>query len=169
MAIASMRRDALAFFDRAASARSSTDVRSVRVIDNATIPHPMSRLSKHRLMTGWIRERAYESHPRAAGISGRLRTGILLLGCFTWALGNGFRHVADKVGKKLFEAEFRLGFHNATDLLRVLTIVNKSNVATASSKLPRTAATAFKPSACICVICGSILPLPTRAPSFERR
>src|ERR1700729_1368984 len=69
MAIASMRRDALAFFDRAASARSSTDVRSVRVIDNPTIPHPMSRLSKHRLMTGWIRERAYESHPRAAGIS----------------------------------------------------------------------------------------------------
>src|ERR1700677_3485268 len=69
IAIASMRRDALAFFDRAASARSSVDVRSVRVIDNATIPHPMSRLSKHRLMTGWIRGSAYESHPGAAGIS----------------------------------------------------------------------------------------------------
>src|ERR1700677_1588420 len=74
IAIASMRRDALAFFDRAASARSSADVKSVRVIGNATIPHLMSTLSKHRLMTGWIRERPYESDPRAAGITTRIQS-----------------------------------------------------------------------------------------------
>src|SRR3954466_9741980 len=64
-----MRRDALEFFDRAASARSSADVRSARVIDKATIPHPMNRLPWDRLMAGRIRESPYESDPRAAGIS----------------------------------------------------------------------------------------------------
>jgi hypothetical protein len=71
IAIASTRRDALAFFDRAASARKFTDVRSVRMIDNPTIPHSMSRLSKHRLMTGWIRE-SPTSQTRGPWVLGRV-------------------------------------------------------------------------------------------------